>query len=208
MDIHSSRHPDSATMLLSRLHFPAANIGYGIRAGIWLPGCRVFCRDCLAENAWVFDESTRCGVEAILGWLRELPADRLDGVTIYGGEPTDHPAALRALLDGLGGWRASLTRPADILLYSGRSAAALDAQLPWLRLAVDALVTEHVVAADGRDLALRGVANREVAAGSVLGIQRYAAAEFGSELISCDSCARPRPIADTTARTVGTGRSR
>ncbi|MFI6169568.1 4Fe-4S cluster-binding domain-containing protein [Nocardia sp. NPDC051052] len=208
MDVHSSRHPDSATMLLSRPRFPVANIGFGIRAGMWLPGCRIFCRGCLAENTWVFDESTRCGVAAILGWLQELPVDLIDGVTIYGREPTGRPAALRALLDGISGWRARLARPADILLYSGRSAAVLDDRFPWLRASVDALVTEHPVAEDGRDIALRGVANREVVASSALGIRRYAAAEFGSDLISCDSCARPRPIADTTARTVGTGRSR
>lgn len=206
--MHSSRHPDSATLLLSRPRFPVANIGFGIRAGLWLPGCRIFCRGCLAEKTWVFDESTRCGVAAILGWLRELPADRVDGVTIYGREPTGQPVALRALLDGLGEWRARLARPADILLYSGRSAAALDARFPWLRASVDALVTEHPVAENGRDIALRGVANREVVAGSALGSRRYGAAEYGSELISCDSCARPMPSADTTARTVGTGRSR
>ncbi|WP_433653840.1 4Fe-4S cluster-binding domain-containing protein [Nocardia sp. CA-128927] len=208
MDVHSNRHLDSATMLLSRLRFPVGNIGYGIRAGIWLPDCRVFCRACLAGNTWVFDESTRCGVDAIVDWLHELPAEQVDGVTICGGEPTDQPAALRALLDGINRWRAGLADAVDILLYSGRSTATLVDRLPWLGASVDALVTEHPVAADARDLTLRGVVNRRVVVGSALGTKRYAAAEFESDLMSCDSCARPMPIADTTVRTVGTGRSR
>lgn len=206
--MHSSRHPDRATMLLSHLRFPVGNIGYGIRAGIWLPGCRVFCRACLAGNTWVFDESTRCGVEAILDWLRELPAEQLDGVTISGSEPTAHPVALRALLDGINCWRADLTRPTDILLYSGRSTTALVEQLPWLGTSVDALVTEHPLESEASCPMLRGVANREVVVGSPLGARRYATVEFESDLMSCDSSARPMPSADTTAPTVGTGRSR
>ncbi|MFE9577927.1 4Fe-4S cluster-binding domain-containing protein [Nocardia sp. NPDC006044] len=208
MNVHSSRHPDRATMLLSHLRFPVGNIGYGIRAGIWLPGCRVFCRACLAGNTWVFDESTRCGVEAILDWLRELPADQLDGVTISGSEPTGHPLALRALLDGINCWRADLTRPADILLYTGRPAAVLVEQFPWLGGSVDALVAEHPLASEGSCPTLRGVANREVVTSSPLGARRYATVGFERDLMSSDSCVRPAPIADTTAPTVGTGRSR
>ncbi|WP_405163788.1 radical SAM protein [Nocardia sp. NBC_01499] len=195
-------------MLLSRLRFPVEHIGYGIRAAIWLPGCPVFCRGCLARKAWVFDESTRCGVEAILGWLRELPAAQVDGVTICGDEPTDQPAALRALLDGITVWRAGLTRPADILLYSGRSTAALGERLPWLAASVDALVTEHAVTDTASDLALRGSARRRVVVSSALGLNRYGAPEFETALRSCDNCARPMPSAGTTGRTVGTGRSR
>ncbi|MEV6559899.1 4Fe-4S cluster-binding domain-containing protein [Nocardia sp. NPDC051756] len=208
MNVHSSRHPDRATMLLSHLRFPVGNIGYGIRAGIWLPGCRVFCRACLAGNTWVFDESTRCGVEAILDWLRELPAEQLDGVTISGSEPTGHPVALRALLDGINCWRADSTRPTDILLYSGRSTAALAEQLPWLATSVDALVTEHPLASEASCPTLRGVANREVVVGSPLGTRRYATVEFESDLMSSDSYARPGLIAGTTAPTVAMGRSR
>ncbi|WP_159080387.1 4Fe-4S cluster-binding domain-containing protein [Nocardia suismassiliense] len=200
--MHSSRHPDSAAMLLSRLRFPVVDIGYGMRAEVWLPGCRVFCRDCLAEHTWVFDESTRCGVGAVLDWLRELPADRIDGVTICGGEPSDRPAALRALIDGINTWRTGLTRPVDLLLYSGRSTAVLDERLPWLSASVDALVAERFDAGAG------GPASRRVVVSSALGMTRYAAAPFAADVTSCDSCGRPAPSADTTGRTVGTGRSR
>ncbi|PXX70729.1 anaerobic ribonucleoside-triphosphate reductase activating protein [Nocardia tenerifensis] len=208
MDVHSSRHPDSATMLVSRLRFPVRNIGYGIRAGIWLPGCRLFCRACLAENTWDFDEWTRCGVDAVLDGLGELPAGRVDGVTVYGREPTEQPAALRILLDRINEWRARQVRPADLLLYSGRSAATLDERFPWLIRSVDALVTGYAVAAEVGDFAPRDAPNRRIVIGSALGMRRYATAEFAPGLMSCDSCARPAPIADTTARTVGTGRTR
>ncbi|MFI9402813.1 4Fe-4S cluster-binding domain-containing protein [Nocardia sp. NPDC052316] len=200
--MHSSRHPDSAAMLVSRLRFPVVDIGYGMRAEIWLPGCRIFCRDCLADNTWVFDESTRCGVGAVLDWLRELPGDRIDGVTICGGEPTDRPTALRALIDGINTWRAESARAIDLLVYSGRPTAVLEERLPWLSASVDALVTEQCVAGDA------GPAGRRVVIGSALGMTRYAAARFAADLMSCDSCGRPTPSADTTGRTVGTGRSR
>ncbi|MFI7000834.1 4Fe-4S cluster-binding domain-containing protein [Nocardia sp. NPDC050175] len=174
----SSQHPDRTTMLLSRLHFPVDNIGYGIRAGIWFQGCRVFCRGCLARDTWVFDESTRCGIDVVLDWLAALPVDQVDGITISGGEPTDQPIALRALLDGINAWRVRRKRPVDILLYSGRPTVLLDDRFPWLPASVDVLVTEPFVAAAAGADALRGSANQRVLVGTELGRKRYAAAEL------------------------------
>lgn len=179
--MHSSRQPDGTTMLLSRLHFPVDNIGYGIRAGIWFQGCRVCCRGCLARDTWVFDESTRCGVDTVLDWLDALPGDRVDGVTISGGEPTDQPVALRALLAGMDAWRGRRARPADILMYSGRPTALLDRRFPWLRSAVDVLVTEPFIAARAGADALRGSANQRVLVGTELGRKRYRAAELEAD---------------------------
>jgi hypothetical protein len=48
-----------------------------------------------------------------------FPSGGVDGVTITGGEPFEHPDGLAELLRGLHAWRADLERPVDILCYSG-----------------------------------------------------------------------------------------
>lgn len=160
------------SMLLSRLHFPVRNLGFGVRAGIWFQGCTVYCRGCVSRDTWAFDEAQRCDIDTVLDWLDGLGS--LDGITISGGEPTDQPEALRCLLDGLA------ERPADtdILLYSGRTGDELRAAHPWLWERVDLLISEPFDqgAADG--CALRGSSNQRVHRVTPLAFARYPAEGF------------------------------
>ncbi|MFE3193813.1 4Fe-4S cluster-binding domain-containing protein [Nocardia sp. NPDC059240] len=158
------------SMLLSRLHYPVGNLGYGVRAGVWFQGCTVGCRGCLARDTWPADERTRCDVERVLSWLRGIDGP-LDGVTVSGGEPTDQPTALRALLEGIR--RTDHPLPLDILLYSGRSRQRLEERFDWLTGLVDVLVSEPFVAARAGADALRGSSNQRVHVLSELGAQRY-----------------------------------
>lgn len=155
-------------MLLSRTHYPVRNLGYGVRAGIWFQGCTVHCRGCVSRDTWRFDASRECPVDAVLDWIESI--DRpVDGITISGGEPTDQPQALRALLDGLAVRRADT----DILMYSGRTAHVLHVELPWLWDAVDVIVSEPYDAGAAGPCALRGSANQRVHRLSELARQRY-----------------------------------
>ncbi len=161
------------SLLLSRLHFPIHNLGYGCRAGIWFQGCTVYCRGCVSRDTWPFDPARRSSVEDVLAWVHALPAGTLDGITLSGGEPTDQPGALRELLAGLNDWRNGYDRPVDILMYSGRSAGQLDRQFGWLAGAIDVLVSEPFVAARATECALRGSANQIVRTCTDLGRDRY-----------------------------------
>ena len=158
------------SMLLSRLHHPVTNLGYGTRAGIWFQGCTVHCRGCVSRDTWAFDEAMRCDVDAVVEWLDGLA---VDGVTISGGEPTDQPEALRALLD-----RLAERDDTDVLLYSGRSVDYLAARLPWLWDRVDMLISEPFERGSAANCALRGSANQRVHRLTPLAERRYPPESF------------------------------
>lgn len=157
-----------SSLLLSRLHYPVRNLGFGVRAGIWFQGCTVHCRGCIAPETWEFDESKRCGLESVLSWMNGLDGP-LDGVTISGGEPTDQPEALSALVEALQPRRSEL----DILLYSGRNDREIRQRLPWLWDRVDVIISEPFDAGLTGDCALRGSANQLVHRLSPLALERY-----------------------------------
>ncbi|MEU6582491.1 4Fe-4S single cluster domain-containing protein [Nocardia sp. NPDC046763] len=157
-------------MLLSRLHYPLHNLGYGVRAGVWFQGCTIGCRGCLARDTWPADETRRCDVGQVLAWLEQIDGP-MDGVTISGGEPTDQPQALRALLEGIR--QTEHAAPLDILLYSGRPMRWLREQFDWLTGLVDALVSEPFIAARAGNDALRGSSNQRVHVLTDRGRRRY-----------------------------------
>ncbi len=171
--------PGMTSMLLSRLHYPVSNLGFGTRAGVWFQGCTIGCRGCLARDTWASDEATRCDVRRVLEWLRRTPGP-LDGVTISGGEPTDQPEALRALLAGIKLRNAETGAPLDVLLFSGRSAKWLRAKCAWVFDAVDVLVSEPFVAAKAGCEPLRGSSNQHVHVLTDLGRERYLGPDFTS----------------------------
>lgn len=163
---------------LSRLHYPVPNLGFGRRAGIWFQGCSIRCPGCISRDTWAFHAPHRCDTGDVLSWLRELPADAVDGVTLTGGEPADQPEALRALLDGIAAWRADREPAVDILLYSGRAATDLLTRHDWLPAAVDLLITEPFEADQAGAHALRGSGNQLVHRFTALAERRYPAATF------------------------------
>ncbi|WP_431240985.1 4Fe-4S single cluster domain-containing protein (plasmid) [Mycolicibacterium aichiense] len=162
------------SMLLSRLHYPVRNLGYGHRAGIWFQGCSVHCRGCVSRDTWAFTEESRCEVDSVLRWLEGIDGP-LDGITISGGEPTDQPEALRALLEALTARGPDI----DVLMFSGRSFEELIDEFPWLLHTLDVVISEPFDR-DQADaaLALRGSANQRVHRLSPLGEQRYPGETF------------------------------
>lgn len=161
------------SMLLSRLHYPVTNLGYGVRAGIWFQGCTVYCKGCVSRDTWAFDEARRCEVDAVMVWLDELDGP-VDGITISGGEPTDQPEALRTLLDRL----AERRTDTDVLMYSGRSTEHLTGDLPWLWDRLDVLISEPFDANRTGECALRGSTNQRVHRLSPLAQLRYPEDDF------------------------------
>ncbi len=116
-------------------------------------------------------------MSTLLGWLRSL--DRVDGVTISGGEPFQQPEALRALLEGIRAWAAP---EVDVLVYSGYSLSRLQRSATTrepLSLC-DAVVTgpyiERLNTGDIRQR-WRGSGNQRIIAVSPLGRKRYGDAE-------------------------------
>lgn len=158
-------------ILLSRVHYPVTSLGYGRRAGIWFQGCTVHCRGCISRDTWPADATTRTDVDSVLAWIAGLGT--VDGITISGGEPTDQPGALRALLDGIDRWRTADDKEADVLLYSGRTTSELRESLPWLRPVVDVLISGPFDQELVGPSALRGSSNQIIDVFSDLGSRRY-----------------------------------
>ena len=101
------------TIRLSRLHHPVTTLGPGVRAGVWVQGCPIGCRGCMSTDTWEAGPEHEIDTGEVLRWLDTL--DRVDGVTISGGEPFEQPEAVRALVTEI-----ARSRPdADILVYSG-----------------------------------------------------------------------------------------
>ncbi|WP_019931274.1 radical SAM protein [Nocardia sp. BMG111209] len=169
---------------LSRLHYPVHNLGFGRRAGIWFQGCTIRCPGCISRDTWSFRAPGACDTDDVLAWLDGLPADEVDGVTISGGEPTDQPAALRALLDGIARRRAARAAPVDVLLYSGRESQSLLGQYEWLSATVDLLVAEPFLADRAGAHALRGSGNQVVHRFTDLARKRYPATTFEADYAS------------------------
>lgn len=169
-------------ILLNKSHFPVRVLGPGTRIGLWLQGCTIQCFGCISRDTWSADPATAIEVERVLEWIRSLPAEEIDGVTISGGEPLDQPDALLELLTGLWRWRAEHVRDVDILCYSGRGWDEVQrdfgAQLAFL----DAIIPEPFVQGAPTTGALRGSANQRVIPLTDLGRERYSADAIKGEL--------------------------
>lgn len=169
-------------LLLNKAHFPVRVLGPGTRVGLWLQGCTIHCFGCISRDTWPADESTAVSVDSVLDWVRSLPADEIDGVTISGGEPLDQPDALLELLSGLTEWRGGLGAQVDLLCYSGRGWEEVQRDFgPQLAL-LDAIIPEPYVHGEPTRSALRGSANQRVVALTELGRERYSPDALTGEL--------------------------
>jgi anaerobic ribonucleoside-triphosphate reductase activating protein len=156
---------------ISRAHYPVDVLGPGRRAGLWVQGCSIGCRGCIALDTWPVDPDRAIDVQRILDWLRELPEDGVDGVTISGGEPFDQPEALLELLVALRTWADEGER--DLLCYSGRSLTVLRRRFASSLALLDAVITGRFVAARAPGDIWRGSANQLLVPLSDLGHRRY-----------------------------------
>lgn len=165
-------------LLLSRLHHPVDNLGYGTRAVIWFQGCTVHCPGCISVDTWRRDPETECEVDDVLAWVDGLDEDALDGLTISGGEPSDQPDALLALLTGLAERFNSRTPEVDVLLYTGRDLEELHERAPGVLDLLDVVVAGSFISTQAGSHALRGSANQTVTTTSALGASRYPTADL------------------------------
>jgi anaerobic ribonucleoside-triphosphate reductase activating protein len=111
-------------------------LGPGFRAVVWVQGCTIRCPGCMVPETWTPGRGQRLEVEAL---ANELFADeRVVGLTVSGGEPTEQPEAVAELLI-----RAHAAGK-DTWLYTGRRLEALvaldDPRIDRLLAHVDVLV--------------------------------------------------------------------
>ncbi|WP_432107955.1 4Fe-4S single cluster domain-containing protein [Streptomyces sp. AA1529] len=136
-------------------------LGPGTRAVLWVQGCPLRCRGCVAAETLPFEGGTDRSVSELADWLCGLPD--VEGVTLSGGEPFSQAAGLAALLDAVRARRPGFSAMA----YSGLRYEALcrgGADRLALLRRLDLLVDGPYVAALHGSLRWRGSSNQRLVA--------------------------------------------
>ncbi|MFF5225130.1 4Fe-4S single cluster domain-containing protein [Dactylosporangium sp. NPDC000521] len=160
---------------VARSFFPVTALGPGRRLGVWFQGCPIACPGCMSRDTWTADG----GREVPDAWFGDVWAAAstrgATGLTVSGGEPTEQPEALLALLRAV---RSAAVPPgadpADVLVYTGRELEDFEALVPGGLGLVDAVITGPFRVAEPTTLIWRGSANQRLHLTSDLGRQRYA----------------------------------
>lgn len=152
---------------VSRVFYPVTALGPGRRMGIGLQGCSIGCRGCMSRDTWSAADGTLTTIDELAARWVAARAEGATGLTISGGEPSEQPAALIALL------RAVRTEGADILLYTGRELTAFAATVPEALGLVDALITGPYDIRRATTLIWRGSSNQDMHLLTRLGQERF-----------------------------------
>ncbi len=93
-------------------------VGPGLRDAVWVQGCSIHCPGCANQAYLAHERRVVMPVERLLGHL-EARRGRIDGLSVLGGEPTEQPEAVAALLRG--------TRALGLstVLFTGRTLESL-----------------------------------------------------------------------------------
>lgn len=156
---------------LNRRAYPIAALGPGRRAGIWMQGCGIGCAGCMAAHTWSRTGGEELTVDSVVAWVASLPTSGLDGITISGGEPSEQPEALAALLSRLR--RVLAASEVDILVFTGREPTWAQDHLDTLFHGADAVMSGPYVADQAGSLPLRGSDNQSLHVLTTLGRRRY-----------------------------------
>jgi len=176
----------SPALRVNRVHYPVTVLGFGTRLGIWVQGCPLACRGCIARDTWDPLGGGQVSVAELAGLWRQAVRLGADGITVSGGEPLAQPAGLGELLAAVAAVRSELTsqdgvtrheprRELDILVYTGYEPEELSAEQQRAIGAADVLITGRFDAAAPTTLIWRGSANQEMVLRTPLGRRRYAA---------------------------------
>jgi anaerobic ribonucleoside-triphosphate reductase activating protein len=134
-------------------------LGPGMRAVVWVQGCPLRCRGCLAPNWIPFVPATSMTSEQI---LEHLDLNRITGMTFSGGEPMEQAAALAALAR-----LAREKKDLDLICFTGYRYERLlknppNAGVPELLAEVDVLIDGPFIQSLNDSVGLRGSSNQRV----------------------------------------------
>lgn len=73
--------------------------GFGHRMSIWVQGCTRRCPGCMAQDTWDVNVGFPLSVSRLMETLRRN-ADRLEGITLLGGEPFDQALPVSRVAHG------------------------------------------------------------------------------------------------------------
>ncbi|MEN6409895.1 MAG: 4Fe-4S single cluster domain-containing protein [Anaerolineaceae bacterium] len=140
---------------------PGTNaLGPGWRAVVWVQGCALRCRGCIAADWWEFKPANIWNPESLAKHILVDPT--ITGLTLSGGEPMQQAAGLCKLIDA-----ARSIRPINVIAYSGYLLSQL--QAPGAPEAIQGLIERLDVLIDSPyriqlddDQGLRGSSNQTI----------------------------------------------
>ena len=103
---------------VARIEEQVSVLGPGVRTVVWVQGCPLRCRHCVAPDMLAFGEGTPTRVDDLAAAIHGFD---VDGVTLSGGEPFLQAAALAELIDALRRERPGFS----VMCYSGYPLAHL-----------------------------------------------------------------------------------
>ena len=134
-------------------------LGPGTRAVIWVQGCPLHCRGCLAPDWIPFVPATLLSPEQILA---RLDLEGISGLTFSGGEPMSQAGGLAALMR-----LARQRKDLDLICFTGYRYERLlkdppNAGVAELLAEVDVLIDGPFVQSLHDSMGLRGSSNQRV----------------------------------------------
>lgn len=107
-------------MQIERAVTNITTLGPGMRLGIWVNGCNKRCKGCMSSALWQFKPENECDIE---DFFSVYNYQKIDGVTISGGEPFAQKEELAHLV------KFFLEKGIrDILVYTGYTIEELQAK--------------------------------------------------------------------------------
>lgn len=145
-------------MQIDRVFYPVKTLGYGNRLGIWTIGCPRRCEGCSNPELQESDETREIQVEQILK-IAGSCLDKIDGVTITGGEPFFCPEELEKLVSGL--YSLGIR---DILVYTGYTLGQLSEMDECKRIIqfIGVLIDGEYVDSLNDNKGIRGSSNQRI----------------------------------------------
>jgi len=189
---------------VNAVRYPVTALGPGRRLGIWVQGCTLACRGCMAQDTWAADGGSSVAVHLLLDLWRGAVADGADGLTISGGEPLQQAAAVGALIDGVRRVSADAGAEHDVLLYTGYEVDEVDVEQRSAMKRADAVMVGRYQIAEPSRLIWRGSGNQRLIFNTDLGVRRFADIDMSPERWPLQI----RVLADNRAEIVGVPRSR
>jgi anaerobic ribonucleoside-triphosphate reductase activating protein len=127
---------------VNRIAYPVTVLGPGRRLGIWVQGCSIHCPGCGSVDTWAPDGGEAKDVEALSSEIADIMVEeKMTGLTITGGEPTEQAESLVGLIDRMRFKLEALdAEPVDVLVFSGRSARTVKTRALSLWTAADAFI--------------------------------------------------------------------
>lgn len=146
-------------MQIDRVMYPITSLGPGQRLVIWTIGCSKHCKGCSNPELWDRAPSKNIDVDSLASnIIKQLDGQKIDGITITGGDPLEQYDELVKLI--------LMLKPIcdDILVYTGYIVSEIPTdKLAVLKKYVDVLIDgRYINERNTNECVLRGSANQNL----------------------------------------------